>query len=174
MRHEFIGEECAAHADAADAGDPQPMQTRHEEQRRPDDRDQHGLAEIGLQHQRHDRQGQQHQSQDIARHVRRRAPSEKAQAARTTKAGFTNSDGWMPKIQRLAPLTSWPNKSVATISTMPTIKTTRAARRTWRGDRKEVANEQRRCRKQKEHLTIDEIEGRQAEPFGDRRTSRHA
>ena len=43
----------------------------------------------------------------------RRAPSEKAQAARTTKAGFTNSDGWMPSrrcmIQRCAPLISGPN-----------------------------------------------------------------
>ena len=26
----------------------------------------------------------------------RRAPSENAQAASTTKAGFTNSEGWMP------------------------------------------------------------------------------
>ena len=43
----------------------------------------------------------------------RAAPSEKAQATSTTKAGFRNSDGCTPKIQRRAPLTSWPKNSVA-------------------------------------------------------------
>ncbi len=56
MRHEFIGEQNAAEAGAADADDPEPVQPGHEEQRRPDQRDQHRLAEIGLQDQRHDGQ----------------------------------------------------------------------------------------------------------------------
>jgi hypothetical protein len=38
----------------------------------------------------------EHSAEQRARHVRRRAPSEKAQTAITTKSGLTNSDGWMP------------------------------------------------------------------------------
>ena len=70
---------------------------------------------------------------------RRRAPSEKAQAASTTKAGLTNSDGCTPKIHRLAPFTSTPKRMAAMTSVMPMQKTSNAARRTWRGDRKDVA-----------------------------------
>ena len=50
-----------------------------------------------------------------------------------------NSDGWRPKIQRRAPLTSAPNISARMISANETTNTTSAARRTWRGDRNEVA-----------------------------------
>ena len=70
---------------------------------------------------------------------RRLPPSEKAQATRMTKAGFRNSDGWMPKIQRREPLTSWPNSSATRISPIETRKTMTAMRRTWRGVRKETA-----------------------------------
>ena len=67
MRHEFIGEHNAAHADAADADDPEPVQTRHEEQADPDERDKHRLAEVRLQDQRNDRHRQQQQRDEIAR-----------------------------------------------------------------------------------------------------------
>ena len=40
---------------------------------------------------------------------RRLTLSENSQAARTTKDGFRNSEGWMPKIQRREPFTSAPN-----------------------------------------------------------------
>ena len=60
---------------------------------RPDERDQHGLAEVGLQHQRRDREREQQERDGVAGKARRCAPSAKAQAASTTKAGFTNSDG---------------------------------------------------------------------------------
>ncbi len=63
MRHQLIGEKCTAHPGAADADDPEPMQARHDEERRPDDRKQHRLAEVGLQNQRHDGHRQQEQSQ---------------------------------------------------------------------------------------------------------------
>ncbi len=49
----------------------------------------------------------------------RRPPSEKAQAHRITKAGFTNSLGCRPKIQRFEPFTSCPNMRARTISAMP-------------------------------------------------------
>ncbi len=69
MRGEFIGEQRPGGADAAKAADPDPVQAGHEEQGAPDDRDQHGLAEIGLQHQRADGGRQQRQRDQIAGHV---------------------------------------------------------------------------------------------------------
>ena len=68
-----------------------------------------------------------------------RPPSVKAQAARTTNAGLMNSDGWRPKIQRRAPLTSAPNMSARMMSANERMNATSAARRMWRGDRNEVA-----------------------------------
>jgi len=43
------------------------MQACHKEQSRPDDRDEHGLTEIGLHDQRHDRRRQQQQRKETAR-----------------------------------------------------------------------------------------------------------
>ena len=86
-----------------------------------------------------------------------------------TKAGLMNSEGWTPKIQRREPLTSAPNISARTISAMLTAKTISAARRMWRGDRNEVATISSAGRRQQQSLAIDEVEGRQAEPLGDRR-----
>ncbi len=70
MRHELIGQEDACRADAADPGHPEPMQPGHEEQSRPDERDQHGLPEVGLQDQRHDGDRQEEQRQQVAREHR--------------------------------------------------------------------------------------------------------
>ncbi len=90
-----------------------------------------------------------------------------------TKAGFKNSDGWMPKIQRREPLTSWPNSSAATISAIDTMKTMSAARRTCRGDRKDVSSSTAMVGISASRLPVDEMEGRQAEPLGDRRAACH-
>ena len=58
---------------------------------------QHGLAEIRLQDQRDDRSaGRSMSARKAPGMSRRRAPSAKAQAASTTKAGFTNSEGCRP------------------------------------------------------------------------------
>ena len=71
-----------------------------------------------------------------------RADSANSQAIRITKAGLTNSDGWMltpsSTIQRRAPLISVPNTSVPASSTMLTANTTSASRRIWCGDSSEV------------------------------------
>ncbi len=68
--------------------------------------------------------------------------SANSQAMRMTKAGFRNSDGWrlMPNstIQRRAPFTSAPKKSVATTSTKLAANTSSATRRIVRGDMNEV------------------------------------
>jgi hypothetical protein len=68
-----------------------------------------------------------------------RVDSANSQATRITKAGLTNSDGWMltPRstIQRRAPFTSAPKCSVAASSSTETTKTKSESRRTWRGDR---------------------------------------
>ena len=68
-----------------------------------------------------------------------RPPSVKAHAASTTNAGLMNSEGCSPKIQRLAPFTSAPNISARMIRASDTTKVSNAARRTCRGERKEVA-----------------------------------
>ena len=52
---------------------------------------------------------------------------------------------------------------------MLTTKTISAARRTWRGDRNEVADHQRGGRGEQHGLPVDEMEGRQIEPLGDGR-----
>ena len=74
---------------------------------------------------------------------RRCAPSEKAQAATTTKAGFTNSDGWRPKepnwIQRWAPLISGPSFTASRHPTTPKSHVIRARRRMPRRLRNETA-----------------------------------
>ena len=72
-----------------------------------------------------------------------RVDSANSQEIRITKAGLTNSDGWMltpaSTIQRRAPFTSAPNTSVAAVRARQTMKTTSARRRIWRGDRNETA-----------------------------------
>ena len=70
-------------------------------------------------------------------------------------------------IQRREPLTSAPNISASTISAMLTAKTISAARRVWRGDRKEVTTIKQRGRREQHGLPVDEMEGRQVQPFGD-------
>ena len=62
-----------------------------------------------------------------------RPPSANAQAASTTNAGLTNSDGCTPAIQRREPLTSAPNISASTTNVIATMKTINAVRRTPRG-----------------------------------------
>ncbi len=66
-----------------------------------------------------------------------RADSPNSQAIRITKAGLTNSEGWIltpsSTIQRRAPLISVPNISVLASSTMLIANTTSASRRICRG-----------------------------------------
>ena len=68
-----------------------------------------------------------------------REDSANSQAMRMTKAGLTNSEGWMltPRstIQRRAPFTSAPNCNVAASMMTDTTNTNSASRRTWRGER---------------------------------------
>ena len=74
---------------------------------------------------------------------RRCAPSENAQAATTTKAGFTNSEGCRPNepnwIQRCAPLISGPNFPARMQSATPQSQVPSARRRMPRSDRNETA-----------------------------------
>ena len=65
-------------------------------------------------------------------------------AVSTTKAGLTNSDGWIETkpiwSQRLAPLISGPSPRITAISAMPTRKITRLTRRICFGVSVEAAN----------------------------------
>ena len=154
------------------------MQAGDEEQPAPHDRDEHGLAEIRLQNQRDDGCRQEQEGQQRARHVLRRAPSENAQAASTTKAGFTNSDGCMPSgpsmIQRCAPLISGPYWN-AQQDQRPCRRNRppSARRRRWRSDRNETASRIAQGRDEEDDLPVYEVEGREAEPLGDRRAAGH-
>ncbi len=67
VRHEQIGAEQPADGRAGEADDPDHAHAGHEEQRAPHHQDQHGLAEVRLEHQ----QGH-HQQQRAERHRRRR------------------------------------------------------------------------------------------------------
>ena len=110
------GEERRHQADAGRAGEPDhPDQThaRHVEQRAPDQRDQHGLAEIRLQHQKRHDDDQQSAARSYWPAFPAASPiSPNSQAIRITKAGLRNSDGCMltPRMtsQRRAPLISAP------------------------------------------------------------------
>ena len=109
------GEERGHQADAGGGGEPDhpdEAHARHIEQRAPDQRDQHGLAEVGLHHQQRHDDDEQHQRQLLAGISGRFAVSPNSQAISTTKAGLRNSDGCIltPRItsQRRAPLISAP------------------------------------------------------------------
>ena len=70
VRHGEIGADEADAGEAGEPADPDEPHPRHEEQRAPDQRDQHGLAEVGLHHQQgHDHQ-QQRQRRGVGRHLR--------------------------------------------------------------------------------------------------------
>ena len=93
----------------------------------------------------------------------------------TTKAGFMNSDGWSDRparlIQRRAPLTSTPTKSVASISTIATTSTISAVA-PHLPRRQERGRDHHRQRRQEEgDLALDEMEAVIAEALGDRRAA---
>ena len=70
VRRQFENREAAGHAHAADGDHPEPVQAGQEEERRPDDRDQHRLAEVGLEDERHDGDRQQQEGQELRRESR--------------------------------------------------------------------------------------------------------
>ena len=69
VRHREIGGGQADAGDAGDAEHPDQPHAGHEEQRAPHQRDQHGLAEVGLHHQQRDHQQQQREREGVGRHV---------------------------------------------------------------------------------------------------------
>jgi hypothetical protein len=108
---------------------------------------------------------------------RRRAPSVKAQADSTTKAGFTNSDGWSPmppiEIQRCAPLISGPKCSARITSTMLTgIEPQRQPPDVAQGQERDEQHHGD-GRNEIENLPADEMKGAEAQALGHRRAPRH-
>ena len=69
MRHREIGGGQPDAGDAGDAEHPDQPHAGHEEQRAPHQHDQHGLAEIRLDHQQRHHQQQQQQREGVGRHV---------------------------------------------------------------------------------------------------------
>ncbi len=144
-----------APAVAAEPDHPDQAHAGHVKQRAPDQRDQHGLAEVRLQHQQRDDDDQQRQRDACWPAFPAASPvSPNSQAIRMTKAGLRNSDGCTltPRItsQRRAPLISAPKYGVTAVSRRLTMNTTSATLRMSRGDRNEVAM-QHAGRRDQEH-----------------------
>ena len=93
MRHEFIGEQHAADADAADAGDPEPMQPAMKNSAAQTSDRSMVWPKSGCRISGTIVNGRSSTARRLPGTSARLPPSAKAQAARTTKAGFINSDG---------------------------------------------------------------------------------
>ena len=173
MRHEFIGEH-----DAAAPKPPRPATQNQcspamKNSSAPDQRDQHGLAEIGLQNQRHDRRRQQQQRQQLPGTSRRRAPSEIAQAARMTKAGlqeFRRLDAENPAPRALDLMAEEQRREDQ--RHRGEIDEQRRAPHMARRQEGQ-AEHQRERGDEKLGLPVDEMEGRQMQAVGDRRAAAH-
>ena len=171
--HELVGHHDAEGAEATDAADPEPVQPGHEEQRRPDERDQHGLAEVGLKDQRHDRQRQQQQRDEVARDVA-------APGALGKGPGGDDDEGGLDELGRLDAEDPAPGAlhlvaehqggadQRAHLEESALRHKAHVARLEERG-----RHHQAERRHQEHHLVVDEEEGREAQALGDRRAARH-
>ena len=93
VRNRGIGDDQPERRDAAKPRHPHHPHPGHEEQRAPHQRDQHGLAEVGLQHQRRDGPISNASAMVLAGTSGLRADSANSHAIRMTNAGLRNSDG---------------------------------------------------------------------------------
>ena len=172
MRHEFEGEQHAAHADAADAEDPDPAQPGDEEQADPNERDEHGLTEVRLQDERDDRRRQQQQRNQIA--------GETVAAALGKGPGGEDDKAGLHEFRRL----NTENPAPGAFHLLAEQKRGENQRhRDEKYDQRGAPHVPRRQQRggeeygergdEEHHLFVDEVEGRQAEPFGNRGACRH-
>ena len=151
------------------------MQARHEEQRRPDERDQHGLTEVRLQDQRNDRHRQQQRTRGcLRRQLRRR------RAALGERPGGENDERRLDELGRLQAENPAP-RALDLGAEQQRQDDQRHADRKYMQQRRapDVArrkerrrDQQQRRGQQQQRLPVDEMERRQAEPLGDRRARR--
>ena len=113
---------------------------------------------------------------DVAGISGRRANSANSHAAITTKAGLADSDAWMLMpirvIQRREPLTSGPNSSVATISTMRDREHDQRGAADLPRRQERHADQHDEGRQQEQHVAVEEVERIEPDPGRHRRTRR--
>ena len=106
----------------------------------------------------------------------RRADSANSHAASTTKAGFADSEAWMlmpsSVIQRREPLTSGPNSSVATISTIADREHDQRGAPDLPRRQERHADQHDEGRQQEQHVAVEEVERIEPDPGRHRRTGR--
>ena len=174
VRRQFEHGEPAGHAHAPDGDDPEPMQAGQKEERRPHDRDQHRLAEVGLEDERHNGDGQEQEGEKLRPNCgRARAPT------------FGEGPGGKNDKRRLDELRWLEAKDPAPrpfdLRSEHERKNDERERHGERHQRraphvprreKRSCNHQRRRRDQHQSLTVDKVEGRKIEPLRHRRTCR--
>ena len=164
-------------AGAAEADDPEPVQAGDEEQPAPHDGDQHGLAEIGLQDQRHDGGRQKQERQERARHVA-------LAGALGEGPGGEHHEGGLDELGGLQADAGDRDPAMRALDLRPPLQRRGDERHPDHvGEKREapdVAQRQERHRdhqrdggREVEHLPADEMEGREPEPLGDRRAAGH-
>ena len=143
----------------------------------PHDGDQHGLAEIGLQDQRHDGGRQQQERQERARHVA-------LAGALGEGPGGEHDEGGLDELGGLQANAGDRDPAMRALDLRPPLQRRADERHPDQvGEKREapdVAQRQERHRdhqrdggREVEHLPADEMEGREAEPLGDRRAAGH-
>ena len=175
VRHEEVGAGKPDRRGAGEPRDPDHAHAGHEEQRAPHQRDQHGLAEVRLQHQRRRRPRSAGRARSCWPACRPCASnSANSQEIRITNAGLTNSEGWMltpaSTIQRRAPFTSAPITSVAAVIASADDEDRQArGGGSERGDRNETAIITRKRRREIHRVPVHEVERVEPDAGRDRR-----
>src|SRR6185437_11560112 len=115
------------------------MQPGEEEERRPNHRDQHRLAEVGLEDERHDGDGQDEEGQKLCRNRGRASPpsfgegpSGENDKRRLDEFRWLEAEDPAPR-----PFHFRPEHERENDERDDRTKVTSAARRTWRGERNE-------------------------------------
>ncbi len=150
------------------------MQTGQEEERGPDHRHQHRLAEVGLEDERHDGEGQEHERQELSRDR-----SGAGAPAFGEGPGGENDERRLDELRWLKPEDPAPRPfDLGAEHERENDERKRGRKRHQRRAphmprrQKRRRDHQRGRRDQHQSLTIDEMEGRKIEPLRDRRACR--
>ncbi|GJE08382.1 hypothetical protein AOPFMNJM_3719 [Methylobacterium jeotgali] len=177
MVQERIGHEDPEEAAGAEARHPEPVQPGHEEQRAPDDGDEHRLPEIGLKDERHDGDGQEQHRQEAAGHVA-------ALRALREGPGRHHHEGRLHELRGLEAEGAELDPAVGALDLGAELAGEYAERHPDepgaerqpahlpQGQERDGDDEQD-GRREVERLPVEEVEGRQADALGHRRAAAH-
>ena len=174
---EGVGGKHPEHAGEPQRGDPDDVQAGHEDERAPDQGDQHGLPEIGLEQQRHDGDRQQEEPQRAPRHV---APLR----ALREGPGRHDHEGGLHEFRGLQAEGAELDPAVGALDLGAELGRQHAEDHAGApGDEGEAAHaaqgqegdgaDQQHRRDEIDRLAVEEVEGRQADALGYRRAAAH-